>query len=105
MRAELELALRGERDARLRAAIASAHEEARRMSGLADDLLVLARADQGRLPLQPEPWPARDLLLAAAGRSETASAKAGRSIRVREEGRTTRSCWRTPTAWRRRSTT
>jgi two-component system, OmpR family, sensor kinase len=87
MRAELELALRGERDAsELRAAIASANEEARRMSGLADDLLVLARADQGRLPLQPEPWPARDLLVAAAGRSGAASANAGRSIQVREEG-------------------
>ena len=62
MRAELELALRGERDAgELRAAIASAHEETRRMSSLADDLLVLARADQGRLPLQPEPTAAREL--------------------------------------------
>ena len=43
MRAELELALRGERDVgELRAAIASVHEETRRMSRLADDLLVLA---------------------------------------------------------------
>ncbi len=81
MRAELELALRGERDVgELRAAIASVHEETRRMSSLADDLLVLARADQGRLPLQPEPWPAHGLLAAAAERGEAAFTAAGRSI-------------------------
>jgi two-component system, OmpR family, sensor kinase len=87
MRAELELALRGERDAgELRAAIASAHEETRRMSSLADDLLVLARADQGRLPLQPEPTAARELLEAAAQRAEAACARAGRSITVHDDG-------------------
>ena len=86
MRAELELALRGERDVgELRAAIASVHEETRRMSRLADDLLVLARADQGRLPLQPEPTAARDLLGAAAQRSEAAFAQAGRSIAAPED--------------------
>ncbi len=79
MRAELELALRGERDAgELRAAIASAHEETRRMSRLADDLLVLARADQGRLPLKPVPTAARELLTAAAQRGEAAFTQAGR---------------------------
>jgi two-component system OmpR family sensor kinase len=84
LRAELELALRGERDAdELRAAVASAHEEARRMSTLADDLLVLARADQGRLPLRPEPCPAQDLLAAAARRAEAAFAQAGRPIGAR----------------------
>jgi two-component system, OmpR family, sensor kinase len=86
MRAELELALRGERDVgELRAAIASVHEETRRMSRLADDLLVLARADQGRLPLQPEPTAARDLLGAAAQRGEAAFAQAGRSIAAPED--------------------
>jgi two-component system, OmpR family, sensor kinase len=87
LRAELELALRGQRSAAdLRAAIASAHEEARRMSTLADDLLVLARADQGRLPVRPEPWPAADLLAAAARRAESAFARAGRSIQARDGG-------------------
>ena len=81
MRAELELALRGERDAvELRAAVASAHEEARRMSSLADDLLVLARADQGQLPLRPEPLVAQELLAAATRRAEAAFAQAGRPI-------------------------
>ena len=85
MRAELELALRGERDAgELRAAIASAHEETRRMSRLADDLLVLARADQGRLPLKPVPTAARELLTAAAQRGEAAFTQAGRSIAAPE---------------------
>ena len=86
LRAELELALRGERDAaELRAAVASAHEEARRMSTLADDLLVLARADQGRLPIRPEPCVADDLMAAAARRAEAASAQVGRPIAVRAD--------------------
>jgi two-component system OmpR family sensor kinase len=84
LRAELELALRGERTAaELRAAIASAHEEARRMSSLADDLLVLARADQGRLPLRSEPCVAEDLLAAAVRRAQAAFERAGRPIAVR----------------------
>jgi two-component system, OmpR family, sensor kinase len=87
LRAELELALRGERDAaELRAAVASAHEEARRMSTLADDLLVLARADQGRLPVRPEPWAAQDLIASAAHRAEAALAQAGRSIAAVDGG-------------------
>jgi two-component system, OmpR family, sensor kinase len=87
LRAELELALRGERDAaELRAAIASAHEEARRMSILADDLLVLARADQGRLPLRTEPCVAEDLLAAAVRRAQAGFAQAGRTIAARVAG-------------------
>ncbi|MGO9488786.1 MAG: GAF domain-containing protein [Solirubrobacteraceae bacterium] len=69
LRAEVDLALMGDRDkAELRAALESASEEARRMTRLADDLLVLARADQGRLPLHPRPLPARELLEDAARR-------------------------------------
>ena len=56
------------------------------MSSLADDLLVLARADQGRLPLQPEAIAARELLEAAAHRAEAACARAGRSIAVPDDG-------------------
>jgi two-component system, OmpR family, sensor kinase len=79
LRAELDLALIGERDRHeLHAAIESAAEEARRMSRLADDLLVLARADQGRLPLHQEPLAPRALLEAAAAR-----ARAGAEIRHR----------------------
>src|SRR5262249_33512008 len=83
LRAELELALIGERDPEeLRGAIESAVEEARRMSRLADDLLVLARADQGRLPLNQEALPPHELLEAAAARARAAAQERGRSIVV-----------------------
>ena len=83
LRAEVDLALRGERDvAELRAALESVSEEARRMTRLADDLLVLARADQGRLPLKPEPIAVRDLLEATASRAGAAAAGQGRRVAV-----------------------
>ena len=55
-KSELELALRygGSRE-ELRASIASAIEEADRLSQLAENLLVLARSDKGVLPVEPEP--------------------------------------------------
>ncbi len=56
LRAEVELALdlpRGEQE--LRAALRSIGEEADRVSQLAEDLLLLARLDEGRLPLREEP--------------------------------------------------
>ena len=37
------------------AALRSAGEETDRLTRLAEDLLVLARADGGRLPIRPEP--------------------------------------------------
>ena len=81
LRAEVDLALRGDRDAgELRAALESAADEARRMTRLADDLLVLARADQGRLPLQSQLLVARDLLEAAAARASAAARERGRTI-------------------------
>ena len=56
LRAELELAGRPDRTVEeLRAALASATEEVDRLSRLAEDLLVIARADQGRLPIKREP--------------------------------------------------
>jgi two-component system OmpR family sensor kinase len=54
LRAELDLALRRERTREeLELAVRSAADESDRLSRLADDLLVLARADEGRLPLRP----------------------------------------------------
>jgi signal transduction histidine kinase len=86
LRAEVDLALLGERDpAELRAALESASEEARRMTRLADDLLVLARADQGRLPLHPEPVAAKELLESAAARARAAAEVRGREVIVRDE--------------------
>ncbi|HSZ04837.1 MAG TPA: GAF domain-containing protein [Solirubrobacteraceae bacterium] len=85
LRAEVDLALMGDRDkSELRAALESASEEAKRMSRLADDLLVLARADQGRLPLHPQPLAARALLEDAALRAHAGAEVRGRSIAVTE---------------------
>ncbi len=55
LRTELELALRqGRTEAELRESLRSASEEADRLSALAEDLLVIARSDQGELPVRPE---------------------------------------------------
>jgi two-component system OmpR family sensor kinase len=56
LKAELELALGRSRSAEeLEGAIQSATEETQRLARLAEDLLVLARADRGRLPVEREP--------------------------------------------------
>ena len=85
LRTEVELALVGNRDAsELRAALRSAADEIRRMCRLADDILVLARADHGRLPLRPRPLEPRVLLEAAATRARAAAWTRGRQILVRD---------------------
>jgi two-component system, OmpR family, sensor kinase len=82
LRAELELALRRPRPAgELRAALASAADETERLSRLAEDLLVLARADGG-LPVHPEPVAAAELLAEAAERFAAPASAAGRAIEV-----------------------
>jgi len=84
LRTEVELALVGNRDAgELRAALRSAADEIRRVCRLADDILLLARADHG-LPLRPRPLPPRALLQAAAARGRAAAATRGRRIAVRD---------------------
>ena len=61
--AELELADRPERSPEdLRAAVGSAREEIDRLSQLAEDLLVIARFDQGKLPIARQPVELRALL-------------------------------------------
>jgi two-component system OmpR family sensor kinase len=83
LRAEVDLALMGDREkGELREALESASEEARRMSRLADDLLVLARTDQGRLPLHPQSLAALELLEDAAGRARAGADVEGRSITI-----------------------
>jgi heavy metal sensor kinase len=63
LKAELELALRGGRSvAELEAALRSAAEETDRLAQLAEDLLVIARSDQGRLPIRREAIAAGELL-------------------------------------------
>ena len=78
LKAELELALRRPRSpAELRAAIASAAEETDRLAALAEDLLVLARSDEGALRVEPELVPARELLETVAGRFALRAREAG----------------------------
>ncbi len=81
LRTELELALRRPRSAaELEQAVRSAAEETERLSRLAEDLLLIARAEQGALPVRPEPVGAGDLLAAVATRFAARAAEQGRSI-------------------------
>ncbi len=83
LRTRLEVALRGDDDpGRLRAALAAALSDAERLSRLAGDLLVLARADQGRLPLRCEPLDVQALLEQTARRHGAAVAVQERAIEV-----------------------
>jgi two-component system OmpR family sensor kinase len=83
LRAELELALRRRRSkAELEASVASAAEEAERLSQLAEDLLVLARSDDGSLPVRRERLPVAKLLADVRERYARRAAEAGRSIAV-----------------------
>jgi two-component system OmpR family sensor kinase len=69
LKAELELALRaGRTREELEAALRSAAEETDRLTSLAEDLLVIARADDGALPLRPAPLAAAELLGSVAAR-------------------------------------
>jgi len=80
---ELELALRyGGSAEELRAAIASAIEEANRISQLAEDLLVLARSDKGQLSIEARPVQLRDLFAAVRDRLGGPAREAGRSLVV-----------------------
>ncbi len=87
LRAELELALRQGRSVEeLREALASAVEESDRLEQLAEDLLVLARADEGRLPVRPERLDAAELLASTARRFHVRAAESGRELRVVDSG-------------------
>jgi signal transduction histidine kinase len=81
LRTELELAEREGRSAEeLRAAISSAVEETDRLSQLAEDLLVIARSDQGRLPIKRESVELGELLERVRHRFGQRAADAGRDM-------------------------
>ncbi|HET8653806.1 MAG TPA: ATP-binding protein [Gaiellaceae bacterium] len=81
LKAELELALRRPRsEAELREAIRSAGAETDRLVRLAEDLLVLAQADDGRLPLRREHVRAADVISAVRDAFTLRAEAAGRSI-------------------------
>ena len=84
LRTELELALRRPRPPEeLRDALASALEETERLSRLADDLLLIARSEEGPLPIRPETVSANQLLASVARRFEARAVQAGRLLQVR----------------------
>lgn len=81
LRTELELALRRPRSSdELEQSIRSAAEEADRLSALAEDMLVLAQADDGKLPARCEEILVRDLFGRLRIRFAAEAATAGRGI-------------------------
>lgn len=86
LQAELDLALgRPRSPAQIAAALASATEEVQRLRRLADDLLVLARADEDGLELRTERLRARELLDAVGRRFAARAAASGREIEVESD--------------------
>jgi heavy metal sensor kinase len=80
-KAELELALRyGASNEELRRAIASAIDEADRLSQLAESLLVIARSDKGELALKLEPVAIPDLFATLRDRLGARAEREGRSL-------------------------
>ncbi len=83
LQTELELAARRPRtQAELELALRSAGEEVERLVRLAEDLLVLARADEGDLAIRTERLEARDLLADVARRQSARAASVARAIDV-----------------------
>jgi heavy metal sensor kinase len=85
LKTEIELALKeGRSIEELRGALESAGEETDRLARLAEDLLVIARLDQGRLPLRPGEIDAHELLAQVAQRVDARARREGLSVRVSE---------------------
>jgi heavy metal sensor kinase len=81
LRAEIELALEAPRsDDDMRDALRSVGEETDRLSQLAEDMLLLARLDEGKLRLRTEPLELAPLFEGVASRFERRAADAGRAI-------------------------
>jgi heavy metal sensor kinase len=83
LRTELEVALRRPRSHdELEAALRSAAEETERLVRLSEDLLLIARADEGALPIRREETPAVDLLERVRGRFAGRAATLGRELKI-----------------------
>ena len=83
LKAELEVSLRERGDVeQLRGAMSSAIEETNRIAKLAEDLLLLARAEDGTLPIEPDDVPIHELLDDLGARFAPIIADAGRQLRV-----------------------
>jgi signal transduction histidine kinase len=84
-RTELELALRhGGTAQELRAALVSGLEDTDRLIQLAEDLLVVARLEDGKLALALEPLPVSDLFATLGERFSARAAESARRLRVEE---------------------
>jgi signal transduction histidine kinase len=79
----VDLALSRERTPReLRAALVGLQTDTQRLVRLANDLLLLARADDGQLPLHPQRLELRPLAEESARRFDEGARRRGREIRV-----------------------
>ena len=87
LRAELELALDSPRPHHvLEEALSSAALETDRLVQLSEDLLLLARIDQDRLPIRPQLTRLDDLFEGVAARFERRAREAGRQIAYEGKG-------------------
>jgi two-component system OmpR family sensor kinase len=85
LKLELELALASESTREeLESGLRSAAVEVDRLAKLAQDLLVIARADQARLPVAKKRLDVRRVLGAVADRAAGAARATGRSVRVED---------------------
>lgn len=86
LKAELEVSLRERGDAeQLRGAMGSAIEETNRIAKLAEDLLLLARAEDGTLPIDPDDLPLQELIADLGARFSPIIRDAGRELHVDPE--------------------
>ena len=86
LKTEIELALRGERTAEeLRDALHSASEETDRLAELTEALLVIARADGGKLPLATTEVDVAELLDAVSVRFDARVRASGRRLVVDDD--------------------
>jgi two-component system, OmpR family, sensor kinase len=86
LKTELELALRHPRSREeLEQTLQSAAEDTDRLVRLAEDLLLVARFDQGQLPIRPERLSARSVLERTVDRFAARAAEQGRSLTFRGE--------------------
>jgi signal transduction histidine kinase len=83
LKTELELALRHPRSRdELEETLRAAADDTDRLVRLSEDLLLIARADQGQIPIRPEVTSARMALATVAERFEARAAQAGTRIVV-----------------------
>jgi signal transduction histidine kinase len=83
IKAELETALRaGGHDPQVREALVASVEECDHLAQLAEDLLMVARTNEGELPLRPEQLELRELLDRVRGRFADRASERGRAIRI-----------------------